>query len=78
MLLHTCPIISVAATNTRMKVVKERVYLAYTSTSYSIIEGTQDRNSDSAGTWGQELRAEAVNECCPLAHFPWLAQRTFL
>jgi hypothetical protein len=31
------------------------VYLAYSSTSQFIIEGSQDRNSSRAGTWRQEL-----------------------
>ena len=34
----------------------ERVYFAYISTPQSIIEGNQDRNSNRAGTWRQELR----------------------
>ena len=31
------------------------VYLAYTCTSLFIIRGSQDRNSNRAGTWRQEL-----------------------
>jgi hypothetical protein len=34
---------------------KEGANLAYTSTSQSIIEGSQDRNSNWEGTWRQEL-----------------------
>ena len=34
---------------------KERIYLAYTSVSQFIIEGSQGRNSNRAGTWRQEL-----------------------
>ena len=34
------------------------VYLAYTSTSLFITEGSQDRNSNQAGTWRQELMQE--------------------
>ena len=34
---------------------KERIYVAHTSTSLFIIEGSQDRNSNRAGTWRQEL-----------------------
>ena len=33
---------------------EERVCLAYTSTALFIIEGSQDRNSNRAGTWSQE------------------------
>lgn len=33
----------------------EIVYLAYTSISVFIIEGSQDRDSNMAGTWKQEL-----------------------
>jgi hypothetical protein len=32
-----------------------RAYLAYTSISYSIIEGCQNRNANSTGTQRQEL-----------------------
>jgi hypothetical protein len=32
-----------------------KVYLAHTSTSLLITEGSQDRNSSMAGTWRQEL-----------------------
>jgi len=42
---------------------EERVYLAYTS--IYIIERSQDRNSDSSGTWRQELKQK--EECCLLA-----------
>jgi hypothetical protein len=34
---------------------ERRVYLAYTSTLSSIIEGSQSRNSNRAGAWRQEL-----------------------
>ena len=34
---------------------QERVYLAYTSTVLFIIGGSQDRNSNRAGNWKQEL-----------------------
>ena len=34
---------------------EERVDLAYTSRSWSIIEGTKNRNSNRAGSWRQEL-----------------------
>jgi hypothetical protein len=35
---------------------EENVYLASTSTTLFIIAGSQDRNSNWAGTWRQELR----------------------
>jgi hypothetical protein len=43
--------------NTMIKtqVGEERVYLAYTSRSQSIIGRSQDRNSSRAGTWRQKL-----------------------
>ena len=34
---------------------EEKLYLAYTSTLLFIIEGSQDKNSNRAGTWRQEL-----------------------
>jgi uncharacterized protein Veg len=34
---------------------EERVNLAYTFTSVFITEGSQDRNSNKAGTWRQAL-----------------------
>jgi hypothetical protein len=34
---------------------KERVYLAYTSTTQFITERSQDRNSSRPGTWRREL-----------------------
>ena len=40
---------------TKKQVGEEMVYLAYTSTSLFITEGSQDRNSSRAGTWRQEL-----------------------
>jgi len=33
-----------------------RIYLTYTFASWSITEGTQDRNTTRAGTWRQELK----------------------
>jgi hypothetical protein len=41
--------------NDEKQVVEERVYLAYTSISLFIIQGSQYRNSDKAGTWRQKL-----------------------
>ena len=40
---------------TKKQVGEERVYSAYTSISLLIIEGSQDRNSNRAGSWRQEL-----------------------
>jgi hypothetical protein len=37
------------------QVEEERLYLAYTFISLLIIKGGQDRNSNRAGTWRQEL-----------------------
>jgi hypothetical protein len=42
-------------TITKKQLGVERVYLAYTSTSHSITEGSKDRNSNRAGSWRQEL-----------------------
>jgi hypothetical protein len=36
---------------TKSQVVEERVYLGYTYILLFIIEGSQDRNSNRAGTW---------------------------
>jgi hypothetical protein len=35
--------------------VEEKVFLTYSDTLLFITEGNQDRNSNMAGTWGQEL-----------------------
>jgi hypothetical protein len=40
---------------TKKQVGEERVYLAYTSILLVIIKRSQDRNSNRAGTWRQEL-----------------------
>jgi hypothetical protein len=40
---------------TKKQVGEKRVYLPYTSTLLFITEGSQDRNSNRAGTWRQEL-----------------------
>jgi hypothetical protein len=39
---------------TKKQVGEKRVYLAYTSILWLIIEESQDRNSNWAGTWRQE------------------------
>jgi hypothetical protein len=49
---------------------QERVYMGYPSTSLSIIEGSQYRNSS------RDL--ETMEDCCLLACSPWLAQLAFL
>ena len=41
--------------DTKKQVEEERVYLAYTSTLPFTTEGSQDRNSNRAGSWRQEL-----------------------
>jgi hypothetical protein len=44
-----------------------------------IIEGSQDRNSNRAGTWRQELMGRSWRDAaCWLACSPWLAQCAFL
>jgi hypothetical protein len=40
---------------TKKKFEEEKVYLAYTSTSLLIIKRTEDRDTNGAGTWRQEL-----------------------
>jgi hypothetical protein len=52
---------------TKKQAGKERVYAAYISTLLFITKGSQA---------GQEAGAdaEAMEECCLLACFPWLAQ----
>jgi hypothetical protein len=52
---------------------EERVYLAYISTSLFIIKGSQDRNSNRAGTWRQELMPRLKRGA---AH--WLALHSLL
>jgi len=58
---------------TKKQVGKERVYLAFTSTSLFIIEESQDRNSSRAGTWRQELMQRPWRD---VAY--WLAPRDLL
>jgi len=41
------------------QVEEERVYLAYIPTSLFILEGSQDRHLNRAGTWRQELMASS-------------------
>lgn len=50
---------------------EERVYSAYASTSLSIVEGSQNRNSDRAGTWKQELMQRpwsVLTDLLPMAY----------
>jgi hypothetical protein len=47
--------IAVLKCHDQKQVVEKRVYVAYTSTLYSITEISQGRNSSRAGTWRQEL-----------------------
>jgi hypothetical protein len=60
-------------TITKKQVGKERVYSAYISIKLFITEGSQDRNSNRAGTWRQELMQRPWRGA---AH--WLAQPAFL
>lgn len=53
-------------TMTKKQVDKEKVYLAYTSTLYSIIKGSQNRNSNERNLEPQ-ANAEAIAKCCLLA-----------
>jgi hypothetical protein len=58
---------------TKKQVGEETVYLAYTSTWYSITEGSQERNSNRIGTWRQEL----MQRSCKVAAY-WLVSRGLL
>ena len=58
---------------TKKQVGEERVYLAYTSALLFITEGSQDRNSNRAGTWRQELMQRPWKGAAY-----WLAQPAFL
>jgi hypothetical protein len=62
----------------RKQVGEERVYLAYTSMSLFIIEGSQDRNSNMAGTWSQELMHRSWRDAVYWLAPKWLAQPAFL
>jgi hypothetical protein len=59
--------VAVMKHNDQQQAVEERVYLAYTSTSYSITKGSQGKNSRHL-----EGRhdAEAMEEGCLLSYFP--------
>ena len=65
-------------TMTKKQVGEEKVYLAYTSTLLFITEGSQDRNSNRAGTWRQELMEGPCRGTCFLACSPWPAQSALL
>ena len=69
--------VSIAAMKHHDQVGEEQVYLAYTSISLFNTEGRQDRDSNRAGTWRQELMQRPWG-CCSLACSSWLAQSAFL
>ena len=47
--------IAVMKQHDQKQVGEERVYLVYVFMALSVMEGSQDRNSNMAGTWRQEL-----------------------
>ena len=56
-----------------------RAYLAYTSTSHSITEGSQHRNTDKGGTCRPQLMLQgALEEWGFLPCFAWRTQAAFL
>jgi hypothetical protein len=57
----------------KKQVGKERVYLAYTSISLFITKGSQNRNSNREGTWGQKLIQRPLRRAAP-----WLASHGLL
>jgi hypothetical protein len=63
---------------TKKKVVEGRVYSSYTSTFMFITKGSQDRDSQRAGTWRWELMQRPWRESCLLDCFPFFAQIAFL
>jgi hypothetical protein len=67
--------VSIAVMNimTKKQAGEERVYLASAFTSLFVTDGSQDRNSNRAGTWRQELMQRPR---MGTAH--WLAQPAFL
>jgi hypothetical protein len=60
---------------TKKQILEERVFSVYTSTLLFITKGSQDRNSNRAGTWRQELMQKPY---CLLDCFSWLAQLSSL
>jgi hypothetical protein len=52
----------------KKQVGEERVYAVYTFTLLFITKGSHDRNLEAGAD------AEAMEGCCLLACFPWLAQ----
>ena len=66
--------------NTMVKQIgEETVYFSYISRSLFIIEGSQDRNSNRAGTWRQELMKRpsgAVYWLSPCGLLGMLSDRT--
>jgi hypothetical protein len=58
---------------TKMHIGDEKVYLTHTSTPLSFIKRSQDKDSNRAGTWRQELMKK------PWRGAPyWLAHPAFL
>jgi hypothetical protein len=51
---------------------EDRVYLSYSSMSLFIIEGSQNKNSNMAGTWRQELMRRSWRSDAQM-FAPWLA-----
>jgi hypothetical protein len=58
---------------TKMKVEEEKTYSTYTSILLFIMEGSQERNSQRGRNLEVGADAEAMEGCCLLACFPWLA-----
>jgi hypothetical protein len=63
---------------TKKQAGKERVYSAYTSMLLFVTKGSQDCNSLQARNLEAGADAEAMDGCCLLDCFPWLAQLAFL
>ena len=61
-----------------MQVKDKRVYLAYTSTLLFITEGSQVRKSKQGRNLEAGADVEAMEKCCLLPCFTWLAQPAFL
>lgn len=64
--------VTIANIITKSMLGEERVYFAYISTLLFIIKGSQERNSNRAGIWRQELMKK------PWRAAYWLAQWAFL
>jgi hypothetical protein len=57
---------------------REEFISAHSSTSVSITEGSQSKNSNRVVTLEVGADAEGTDECCKLARSSWLAQPAFL